>query len=166
MNFLFQDFSKNKGKNRVRILLILFRACSFFNKNGKFSILWWISLPLQIIYRIYSEVVLNIELRPSTKIGKNFCIDHGFGLVINDQTVIGDDCRIRHLVTIGCKIMHDGSQGKSPRIGNNVDIGSGAQIIGDINIGNNVMIGSGAVVVKDVPDGCKVVGNPSRLIVK
>lgn len=101
-----------------------------------------------------------IEIHPGAKIGKNLFIDHGFGVVIGQTTVIGDNVLIYQGVTLGAT----GKQciGKRhPTIGNNVLIGSGAKILGNINIGNNVKIGANAVVLKDVFDGLTVVGVPA-----
>lgn len=87
-------------------------------------------------------------------------IQHGYGTIISAKS-IGTDCWINQLVTIG-----HSNVGKNPIIGNNVQIGTGAIVIGDITIGNNVLIGAGSVVVKSVPDNCTVVGNPARIIKK
>jgi len=85
-------------------------------------------------------------------------------VVINKHTVIGDYCRIRHCVTIGCNVNPDGTQGPSPIIGDNVEIGVHVAIIGQVTIGNNVIIGAGTIVLKDVPPNTVVVGNPARII--
>lgn len=88
-------------------------------------------------------------------------LPHGLnGIVISDKAHIGKNATILQQVTIGVKSL----DGSAPQIGNNVFIGAGAKIIGDIKIGNNVKIGANAVVVKDVPDNCTVVGNPARII--
>ena len=73
---------------------------------------------------------------------------------------------LRNSVTIGHKKLADGSLSACPRIGNNVDIGANACIIGNVQIGDNVVIGAGAVVVKDVPSDCVVVGNPAKPLPK
>ncbi len=86
------------------------------------------------------------------------CILHGFGIVINSNCEIGKNCTILQNVTIGWN--KDGC----PKIGDDVYIGAGAIIIGNIIIGNNVKIGAGTVVTKNVPDNCTVVGNPARII--
>lgn len=91
-------------------------------------------------------------------IGPGFVLMHGFGTVINGSARIGSDCFILQGVTIG------GGKGGSPIIGNNVFIGAGATIIGNIRIGNNVKIGAGAIVVSDVPDNSTVVCEKARII--
>lgn len=90
-----------------------------------------------------------------TRIGNNANFGHKFGIVLNENAVIGDNVRIRHGVTLG--------SGKAV-IGNNVDIGAGAKIIGNVRIGNGAKIGANAVVVKDIPDNCTAVGVPARVI--
>lgn len=97
-----------------------------------------------------------IEIHPGAKIGKNLFIDHGMGVVIGETTVIGDNCTIYQCVTLGgtgkerCK--------RHPTLLDNVVVGAGAKVLGNITIGNNVKIGANSVVLKDVPDNCTVVG--------
>ncbi len=92
-----------------------------------------------------------------TSIGKgSFITYHGGGVVINKQAVIGENCRIRQHVTIASN--NEGA----PTIGNNVQIGAGAVIVGKIYIGNNVKIGANAVVLSDLPDNCTAVGMPAK----
>lgn len=93
------------------------------------------------------------KLPPSTK------ISHPVGIVISDNAIIGNNCKILQNVTIGHK------NGKSPRIGNNVYFGAGSMVIGGISIGDNVIIGAGAIVLKDVPSN-SVVYNSINTIIK
>lgn len=99
-----------------------------------------------------------IEIHPGAKIGKNLFIDHGCGVVIGETAIIGDNVTMFHGVTLGGTGKEKGK--RHPTIGNNVFIGSGAKILGNINIGNNVKIGANAVVLKSVPDNSTVVGIP------
>lgn len=99
-----------------------------------------------------------IDLGNCPFVGPGLVLMHGFGTVINGGAVIGSDCFILQGVTIG------GGKGGSPIIGNNVFIGAGATIIGNIRIGNNVKIGAGAIVVSDVPDNSTVVCEKARII--
>ncbi|MGV3509606.1 MAG: serine acetyltransferase [Sphingobacteriaceae bacterium] len=110
------------------------------------------------------EWFLCIEIPRKLKAGKGLILYHGQALVINQATIIGENCILRNSTTIGHKQLADGSFSKCPRIGNNVDIGANVCIIGDVTIGDNVKIGAGAVVVKDIPDNCIAVGNPARII--
>ena len=101
-------------------------------------------------------VLCNCSIYPSTVIGENTIFPHSVGIVIHQNSVIGDSCTIYQNVTLG--------NGNGPQIGNNVVVGCGAVILGDITIGNNVNIGANAVVLKDVPDNCTVVGVPGRIV--
>lgn len=104
-----------------------------------------------------------IEIHPGASIGKNLFIDHGLGVVIGETSVIGDNVIIYQGVTIGAT----GKKVKGrrhPVIGNNVFIGSGAKILGNIKVGNNVKIGANAVVLKDIPSNVTTVGIPSKIV--
>lgn len=122
--------------------------------------------PLRIIYKILfrlSQILTGIELPCETVVGRNFLIHHFGGIVISAAAVFGDNCHIRNGVTIGEKRMY---AGLAPRIGNNVNIGANAVILGDIRIGDNAVIGANSVVLTDVPEGALAVGNPAKIIPK
>jgi serine O-acetyltransferase len=112
--------------------------------------LWQIKLKL--LARIYSNwirAVTGVEIHPAAKIGRRFFIDHGMGVVIGATAIVGDDVMIYHDVTLGAR---SGGTGKRhPTIGNNVVIGAGARIIGDISVGNGAKISANMVVTKSVP---------------
>lgn len=105
-----------------------------------------------------------IEIHPGANIGKNLFIDHGNGVVIGETAIIKDNVTIFHGVTLGGLGFEKGK--RHPTIGNNVLIGCGAKILGNIEIGNNSKIGANAVVLKDVDSNCTVVGVPGRMIKK
>jgi putative colanic acid biosynthesis acetyltransferase WcaB len=161
--YLLQDYAQNKHKRRLRLLLVFFRLAQLIEKYKKNRWLAWLVV-YSIFYRIFSEWFLGIELRPGTKVGRGLVIDHGYSLVVNQETTIGRNVRLRHGVTIGCKVQKDGSQGPSPILGDWVDIGAGAIILGGITLGDCVKVGAGSVVVNDVPPGVTVAGNPARPI--
>lgn len=98
----------------------------------------------------------SIEIHPGAVIGKRLFIDHGFGVVIGETAVIGDDVTIYHGVTLGGTGKEWGK--RHPNVGNRVMIGAGAKILGNINIGSDVKIGAGAIVLKDVNNGLTVTG--------
>lgn len=109
-----------------------------------------------------SRFLTGIEIHPGARIGKAFFIDHGMGVVIGETTEIGDNVTLYHDVTLGGTTVFD-EHGKvttkrHPTIGNNVIIGSGAQVLGPIVIGDNVKIGSNAIVTKDVAPNTTVIG--------
>ncbi|HLC92453.1 MAG TPA: serine O-acetyltransferase EpsC [archaeon] len=103
------------------------------------------------------------EMHPGAQIGGGFFIDHGTGVVIGETAEIGNDCVIFHNVTLGGTGKHIGK--RHPTVGNNVLIGTGATILGPLNIGNNVKIGAETfIMMKDVPAGATVVGVPGRIV--
>ena len=110
----------------------------------------------------WSRCWTGIEIHPGAQIGRRLVIDHGMGIVIGETAEIGDDCTIYHGVTLGGTGKDTGK--RHPTLGNNVTVGTGAKVLGNIRIGNNVKIGGNSVVVKDVPDNCTVVGVPGRII--
>lgn len=105
-----------------------------------------------------------IEIHPGATIGKNLFIDHGTGVVIGETAILGDNVVMFHGVTLGGTGKETGK--RHPTIGNNVFIGSGAKILGNIKIGNNVKIGANAVVLKDIKENTTTVGVPSKNIIK
>ena len=119
-----------------------------------------VSWPFIALYRFLTEFILGLELRPKTQVGPGLAIYHGFGLVVNDHAVIGTDVKLRNGVTIGHKNPGEGA----PVLGDRVEVGAGALIIGSIVIGHDAVIGAGSVVTKSVPAHGVVVGNPARLI--
>jgi len=112
--------------------------------------LWRINLKL--IARIHSNLIRSatgIEIHPAAKIGRRFFIDHGMGVVIGATAVVGDDVMIYHDVTLGARGI--GSGKRHPTIGNNVVIGAGARVLGDIKVGEGAKISANMVVTKEVP---------------
>ena len=117
-------------------------------------------IPRLISY--YTRIFTGIEIHPGAKIGRRFFIDHGEGVVIGETSVIGNDVLIYQQVTLGGTGKETGK--RHPTIGNNVVIGAGAKVLGNITIGDNVRIGAGSVVVEDVPENSTVVGIPGRIV--
>ena len=115
--------------------------------------------------RVLSQItrhITGVEIHPAAQIGKHFFIDHAMGVVIGETTIVGDNCVLYQGVTLGGTGNETGK--RHPTLGNNVTVGTGAKVLGNIRIGNNVKIGGNSVVVKDVPDNCTVVGVPGRII--
>ena len=163
-SYLFQDWNSNPKNIKVRLVLFLFRLAQLCRRAPKPIVI--LCLPYLIFYRVFVEWILGIELPWNTKIGSGLKLYHGQGLVVNDHSVIGSGCTLRHNTTIGHKELLDGTFSASPIIGNNVDIGSNTVIIGPVVIGDNVIIGAGSVVVKNLESDGIYAGNPTRLIRK
>ncbi|MBO3672642.1 hypothetical protein J5N52_11520 [Acinetobacter soli] len=161
-DFLLQDWSINNRNIKSRLILLLFRMASLVSKMPKY--LKWIGYPYIVFYKITVEWVLCVELPWKLRMGRNTTIYHGQGLVINDKVIIGEGCILRHNTTIGVSKTNSDFSGDTPIIGNNVDIGAGAIIIGGIKIGNNACIAAGSIVISDVPEYAIVAGNPAKLI--
>ena len=131
--------------------------------------------------RVLSQItrhITGVEIHPAAQIGKHFFIDHAMGVVIGETTIVGDNCVLYQGVTLGALSTRGGQRlagvKRHPTIednvtiysnaSDNVTVGTGAKVLGNIRIGNNVKIGGNSVVVKDVPDNCTVVGVPGRII--
>jgi serine O-acetyltransferase len=131
----------------------------------RYTIRWrWLRMPFSFLYKVLkpvSEVLTGIEFPCEAKVGRRFRIEHFGGIVISGDAVFGDDCVIRNGVTVGLK--HTGYRG-APVLGNRVDIGAGAKILGPIKIGDDVLIGANAVVITDIPSNCIAVGVPARVL--
>ena len=122
---------------------------------------WHIPLIPRIISYI-TRIITGIEIHPGARIGRRFFIDHGEGVVIGETTTIGDDVLIYQQVTLArTGKEHDKPH---PSLGNNVIVGAGAKILGNIKIGDFVRVGAGSVVVEDVPEYSTVVGVPGRVV--
>ena len=102
-----------------------------------------------------------IEIHPGAQIGKGIFIDHGMGVVIGETSVIGENVTLFQGVTLGGTGKEKGK--RHPTLGNNVVVGAGAKILGNIRIGDNVSVGANAVVLEDVPPNSTVVGVPGRI---
>ena len=119
--------------------------------------------PLSLLYHVlfkFIQIITGIELPCEVPIGRNFVIEHSGGVVISGFARFGDDCRIRNGVVVGLSRI---DEPHAPQIGNDVDIGTGAKLLGNIRIGNGVRIGANAVVLTDVPDNSIAVGVPAQV---
>lgn len=119
---------------------------------------------LFLLARLISQVcrhITGIEIHPGAKIGKRFFIDHGMGVVIGETSIVGNDVLLYQGVTLGGTGLERAK--RHPTIGNNVVIGAGAKVLGNITIGDNSYIGANAVVIKDIPPNSTVVGVPGRI---
>lgn len=122
--------------------------------------------PLRLVAGFLSFFARNfygIELYPTASIGRRFQIVHQHGIVIHKLAVIGDDCLVRHGVTIGAAGASDDGV-LPPRLGDRVQVGAGAVLAGPITIGSDVRIGPNCVVMTNVPAGSMVTAPPSRIM--
>lgn len=110
-----------------------------------------------------SRLVTGIEIHPGAEIGEGFFIDHGMGVVIGETAKIGNNVTLYQGVTLGGTSQQRTK--RHPTLGNNVVVGVGAQLIGNITIGDNSKVGAGSVVIKSVPPNATVVGVPGRVVV-
>lgn len=135
--------------------LVYYRLSHFFFKLKWTGLARWISEK--------GKFRTGVEIHPGAQIGKGLFIDHGAGIVIGETSVIGDDCTIYHGVTLGGR-GHAKHTKRHPTIGDNVLIGTGAKLLGNITIGSNANIGANAVILHDVPEGATVVGVPGKIV--
>lgn len=108
-----------------------------------------------------ARFLTGIEIHPGATIGKGLFIDHGMGVVIGETSILGDNITLYQGVTLGGTGRERGK--RHPTLGNNVVVGTGAKVLGNITIGDNSYIGANAVVIKDVPHNSTVVGVPGRV---
>lgn len=121
--------------------------------------LWYIP---NLLGRKVIEMTCGIMLPEGADIGHRLNIEHFGGIIVHGAATIGDDCVLRQGVTLGNKV--DDRPHDAPRLGNRVDVGAGAKILGAVTIGDDAIIGANSVVVRDVPAGAVVAGIPARII--
>ncbi len=134
--------------------LLLHRLANKLYKSG-----------LPLIPRVISQIArffTGIEIHPGASIGKGVFIDHGTGVVVGETAIVGNYSLIYQGVTLGGTGKESGK--RHPSLGENVVVGAGAKVLGNINISENVRIGAGSVVLRDVPSDCTVVGIPGRIV--
>ena len=172
MDIIKEDIKVNFGnkklihllKDKKFKLLFYFRMANFFYKKNQIKKNYLTRLLQSIFTKIFNKYLEKFccDFKIKTQIGKGLHIPHPIGIVINGKAHIGNYCTIMQQVTIGNKLNDD----KIPEIGNNVFIGAGAKIIGNIKIEDNVIIGANAVVTKNIPKNCIVAGIPAKIIGK
>jgi serine acetyltransferase len=148
---ILQDWDANQASTRrIQLALILFRLHSYLadrygRRSPRARFAGW-------VYNQYSEFFAGFEMPAGTAVGPGFVLWHAFGTVVNEHAVIGANVRMRHNVTIG----NIGDREECPVIEDDVEIGAGATIVGDIRIGRGASIGAHSLVTFDVPAGGRV----------
>ena len=153
------DWAANPRDPKSRLVLLAFRLAQRSMGSPAQGMRLRAILPVAA-YRFWTEWFLGIELRPRTTVGGGLTIFHGFGIVVNDHAVIGERVTLRNGVVIGNRT----PGGQCPVIGDDVEFGANALVIGDIHIGRGARIGAGATVVRSVPAGRTVVGAAARML--
>jgi serine O-acetyltransferase len=147
------------------------RAEVFFCYSGLHAV-WWYRIDhwfwnhdMFFVGRVLSQVgrlLTGIEIHPAAKIGRRLFIDHGMGVVIGETSIVGDDVTLYQGVTLGGTGKEHGK--RHPTLEDNVVVGGGAKILGNITVGKNCRIGAGSVVLRNVPDNSTVVGVPGHIV--
>ncbi len=138
----------------------------FFHRIANFFSIAKLDLLARMISQ-FSRFLTGIEIHPKAKIGENLFIDHGMGVVIGETSEIGNNVTIYHMVTLGgispsIESNEQRNVKRHPTLKDNVVVGSGAQVLGPIEVGKNAKIGANAVVTKDVPENAVMVGIPAK----
>jgi serine O-acetyltransferase len=150
------------AKSRLEVFLCYsgLHAVWFYRINH-----WLWNHGLFLLGRFLSQIarfLTAIEIHPAAKIGRRLFIDHGVGVVIGETAVVGDDVTLYQGVTLGGTGKEHGK--RHPTIEDNVVVGGGAKILGNITVGRNCRIGAGSVVLRNVPEDSTVVGVPGHII--
>jgi serine O-acetyltransferase len=150
------------AKSRLEVLLCYagLHAVWFYRMNH-----WLWNHGLFLLARWLSEVarwLTGIEIHPGARIGRRLFIDHGMGVVIGETSIIGDDVTLYQGVTLGGTGKEHGK--RHPTLEDNVVVGGGAKILGNIIVGKNCRIGAGSVVLRNVPENSTVVGVPGHIV--
>ncbi|MGE5628682.1 MAG: serine O-acetyltransferase EpsC [Solirubrobacterales bacterium] len=160
------NIMKNDPAARRKIDLILYPSVhamiAYRIANKLYKKKWFFTARL---ISQFARFFTGIEIHPGATIGKGFFIDHGMGVVIGETAVVGDHVLMYHGATLGAT-GKDNSGKRHPTVGNNVVIGSGVKVLGNVTIGDNSKVGSNAVVLKDVPANSTAVGIPARIVKK
>ena len=156
-------------KSKFEIILYPSFHAIIYHKLAHFLYRYRLFFLARLISQI-ARFLTGIEIHPGATLGRRVFFDHGMGIVIGETAIVGDDCVIFHGVTLGGlsskKPNKINSNKRHPTVKNNVLLGAGAKLLGDITIGENVKVGANAVVLNDIPDNSVAVGVPARIIVR
>lgn len=163
MKSLLADIKVNEDNLSILVILT-YRYGNWIYYNVKlFGIRQLLLLTYKMLYLVI-RIFTSSEIPATCKIGQGFRLEHGGnGIIIHGESIIGDNARIFHQVTLGINTFDKENYG-APIIGNNAYIGAGVKIIGHVKVGDNVRIGANAVVTKDIPSSSTAVGIPARIL--
>ncbi len=152
------------AKSRLEVYLCYsgLHAIWFYRMNH-----WLWNHGFRLLARWLSQTarfLTGIEIHPGAQIGRRFFIDHGMGVVIGETAIVGEDVTLYQGVTLGGTGKEQGK--RHPTIEDNVVVGGGAKILGNITVGRNCRIGAGSVVLRNVPDDSTVVGVPGHIVLR
>lgn len=151
------DVAANRHDPKGLILVVSYRLASQARLIGQRSVLHRLAVtPVLVLYRLLVEWFMGVELPPQVQAGPGLRIRHGQGLVVNTGTVLGANVMLRHNVTIGNIRRGPGDTTACPVIGDGVEFGAGAVVVGPITVGDGALIGANAVVSQSVPAGAVV----------
>ncbi|MCY4187783.1 MAG: serine O-acetyltransferase [Bryobacterales bacterium] len=150
------------AKNAVEVLLCYPGVHAILLHRFAHRLYRWRWFVLARLVSHLSRLLTGIEIHPGASIGRRFFIDHGMGVVIGETSVIGNDVLLYQGVTLGGT--GHGQERRHPTLGDHVVVGSGAKVLGNIELGEWVKVGAGSVVVKSVPAHATVVGIPGRVV--
>lgn len=157
--WVLQDWAANAGRPESQLLLVWFRLAQWADRH------WGHAARLVVTpYWLITSLLLGFELPVTATIGPRLRLYHRSGIVLSPQASLGCDCQLRHGVTIGNKVDRAGNELGVASIGDDVDLGAGCVVIGDIQVGDHARIGALAVVTRPVPAWAVVAGNPARVI--
>lgn len=161
-----KDYTRSSKSKKALLVIVIYRlgnelVNSKLNKHVKKIFL----LVLRVVQYLLVEVPFGVEIPFSTTIGKGLRLTHINGIVMHRNVVLGENCTVFHQVTLGAN-EHRVDFKEAPKLGDNVYIGAGAKIIGNITIGNNVKIGANAVVVRDISENSTVICKSQTVINK
>lgn len=159
VEYVLQDWEVNEGRPDSQLLLASFRLAQRARRwRGPLARLTGTA------YWLVTSFLLGLELPAETTIGPRLRLYHPHGIVLNPHCALGSDCQLRHNVTVGNRVDRAGRELGVATIGNDVDLGTGCVVIGDLHVGDHARIGALAVVTKSVPAWAVVVGNPGRVL--
>ncbi|HIF9314796.1 TPA: serine O-acetyltransferase [Photobacterium damselae] len=161
LNKLKAELAVNSGLT-AKLFIINFRLASLFYSKGLVGKIFVVNIFILKLFKFFCG--LDIPVR--TKIGFGLVLYHPQNIVINSDSIIGDNVILKHNVTIGNKYDAKDKCYKSPVIGDNVELSPGVIVLGGISIGDNSIIGAGSIAVKNIPANSIAVGNPAIVIKK